>query len=269
MIFFNIGVLHYDYGDLEKSAESYAKAISLDKKNISAWNNLYYALKALNVTRQSLLQYSSLWKLSTQYSDVLYSTLNYKLFCGDTNNTEHYLNAVSKLSNFNNTKPKKNLGYDSGSYTGEIPEDIVAMIHFGRSGTGLVHSLFDGHPSISTLPSIYFSQYFDPTKWEKLTKFGPEKLVDQFASIYDVFFDSRSNIPITDKSGHPVHNIGILEGMTTLGDNKEYSLKIDKVSFCKELKALVYEQKSLDPLLFLNLYTKYIIKLLMTIMPKS
>jgi hypothetical protein len=49
-----------------------------------------------------------------------------------------------------------------------LPDKMVALVHFGRSGTGLMHSLIDGHPEVSTLPSIYFSEYFDHSNWEKI-----------------------------------------------------------------------------------------------------
>ena len=39
--------------------------------------------------------------------------------------------------------------------TARPPDKMVALLHFGRSGTGLLHSLIDGHPEISTLPSLY------------------------------------------------------------------------------------------------------------------
>jgi len=53
-----------------------------------------------------------------------------------------------------------------------LPEKMIALLHFGRSGTGLLHSLIDNHPQISTLPSVYFSQYFDSAVWQKLIAEG-------------------------------------------------------------------------------------------------
>ena len=48
-------------------------------------------------------------------------------------------------------------------------QKIIALLHFGRSGTGLLHSLIDNHSEISTLPSIYLSQFFDNIVWKKLS----------------------------------------------------------------------------------------------------
>ena len=36
---------------------------------------------------------------------------------------------------------------------------MVALKYLGRSGTGLLHSLIDGHPEVSTLPSIYLINF--------------------------------------------------------------------------------------------------------------
>ena len=64
-----------------------------------------------------------------------------------------------------------------------LPEKIIALVHFGRSGTGLLHSLIDGHPEISSLPSIYFSQYFDLTTWEKIISGGRKEMINRFMSV--------------------------------------------------------------------------------------
>ena len=48
----------------------------------------------------------------------------------------------------------------------DLSQDIISLVHFGRSGTGLLHSLIDNHPEISTLPSIYFSEFFDKSIWK-------------------------------------------------------------------------------------------------------
>ena len=73
---------------------------------------------------------------------------------------------------------------------------MISLVHFGRSGTGLLHSLIDGHPEISTLPSVYFSEYFNHSTWEKITNEGWDLIVDNFMKIYDVLFDARSTMPV-------------------------------------------------------------------------
>ena len=55
-----------------------------------------------------------------------------------------------------------------------------------------MHSLIDGHPEVSTLPSIYFSEFFDHFTWEKIIAGGWEEMADRFATTYEVLFDASS-----------------------------------------------------------------------------
>ena len=80
-----------------------------------------------------------------------------------------------------------------------LPDKMVALVHFGRSGTGLLQSLVDGHPEVSTLPSIYFSQYFDHSIWTNIISDGWHGMVDRFIEIYEVLFDASSYVPVETK----------------------------------------------------------------------
>ena len=91
------------------------------------------------------------------------------------------------------------------------------------SGTGLMHSLIDGHPEVSTLPSIYFSEYFDHSNWEKIICAGWEGIVDRFVSIYDALFYAAASGPIASKGKRLINNIAVVEGMANIGDQKDSS----------------------------------------------
>ena len=136
-----------------------------------------------------------------------------------------------------------------------LPTKIVAMVNFGRSGTGLFHSLIDSHPEVSTLPSIYFSEYFDHSVWIRIISSGWNGMVDRFMSIYEVLFDASSSVPIESKSKKLIHNIGIKEGMTTVGDKKNEILSVDKKLFSSELKRLMDYHNEMDAFLFFKLVT--------------
>ena len=41
----------------------------------------------------------------------------------------------------------------------------VFLLGFGRSGSLFLHSLFDGHPQISTLPGYFFKGWFNEKTW--------------------------------------------------------------------------------------------------------
>jgi hypothetical protein len=133
---------------------------------------------------------------------------------------------------------------------------MVAMVHFGRSGTGLMHSLIDGHPEISTLPSIYFSEYFDHTKWEEIISSGWDEIVDRFISIYDVLFDATSSVPITSKGKQLKYNMGIDEGMANLGNKRGEVLTLNKTLFRSELNRLLSYHEEIDAFIFFKLVHK-------------
>ena len=115
-----------------------------------------------------------------------------------------------------------------------------------------MHSLIDGHPEVSTLPSIYFSEFFDHFTWKKIIAGGWEEMADRFATIYDVLFDASSNIKIPSK-GNTLLNIGQKEGMTTVGTKRDEVLSVDKKVFIKELKQLMTSYDQLDQFTFFKL----------------
>ena len=84
----------------------------------------------------------------------------------------------------------------SAGLTPELPENVIALMHFGRSGTGLLHSLIDGHEEVSTLPSIYLSQYFLHSNWENIISRGWSEIANRFFAIYEVLFNAASSVPI-------------------------------------------------------------------------
>ena len=101
-------------------------------------------------------------------------------------------------------------------------------VHFGRSGTGLIHSLIDGHKEVSSLPSIYFSQYFNESAWKKIISDGWEGMIERFVAMYEVLFDATSSVPIESKNKKFIRNLGIKDGMANVGDGKKEVLTLDK-----------------------------------------
>ena len=113
-----------------------------------------------------------------------------------------------------------------------------------------MHALIDGHPEVSTLPSIYFSEYFNYSTWEKIISNGWNRMVDQFTEIYDVLFDATSSKPVETKSKKLIYNIGVREGMANVGDQKDEVLRVDKDLFRAELKYLMTFYNELDAFVF-------------------
>lgn len=78
-------------------------------------------------------------------------------------------------------------------------------------------------------------------------------MVDNFIKIYGVFFDAADRQPIPTKSNHFIHEIGRKEGMTTLGDNRDQVLRLDKTAFRSELLRLMSNCEKITPLGFFKL----------------
>ena len=134
-----------------------------------------------------------------------------------------------------------------------LPEKIIGLMSYGRSGTGLLHSLIDGHPEVSTLPSIYFSEYFDHSTWEKIIAGGWSEMANRFIAVYEVLFDASSTVPIESKSKKLLHNIGQKEGMANVGDQRDEVLSVDKTLFRSELNRLMDCYDELDAFIFFRL----------------
>ena len=128
-----------------------------------------------------------------------------------------------------------------------------------------MHSLIDNHSEVSTLPSIYLSQFFDNDNWNKITLSGWNGIIEKFIQNYPVLFDSRSSYPIQSIGGRAIESIGVKEGMTSLGNSKNEFLYIEKKVFKKELENLMSQHSSLDQITFFRLihiaYEKAIKKL--------
>ena len=158
-------------------------------------------------------------------------------------NTMHLKNSTEII----NPKPTKKNSNNSPI------TNIIGLKGIGRSGTGLMHGLIDGHSAVSTMPSIYFSEYFDPIVWKTLTAAGWNKLVDNFIATYYILFDSESQAPVPGKYSEKITGRGVADGMTALGVDGNESLYVDEDIFRAELKKLISYCDTLNQLTFFQL----------------
>ena len=180
--------------------------------------------------------------------------LNYRLRLKNADTPPASSSALAILSSADNITIKN--PEDPKNYTSLnpiLPEKIIALMQFGRSGTGLLHSLIDGHSEVSTLPSIYLSEYFDRSTWNKIVSGGWGEMANHFIAIYDVLFDASSKVPIEAKSKKLLYNIGYKEGMGSVGDHQDEVLGADKEFFRSELKTLMDCFDELDAFTFFKL----------------
>ncbi len=252
----NMGLALHIVGKSAKAIDAFKKAISIKPEDPNYWNNIFFPLQAIKTEIASHNELSLFYPNdhASNYSKLALSILKYKLNRGHRHEKIYLEKALNKMpiaENLTIRNPAFNV--NSKEETQPVLKKICALTHFGRSGTGLMHSLLDGHPEISTLPSIYFSEYYDYFTWQKIICDGWDEMVNRFIEIYDVLFDAASTVPVESKSRKLLHNIGIKEGMGNLGIDKNESLKVNKDLFRKELKRLINSQEKLNALVFFKL----------------
>ena len=242
MVYNNLGNTFYELGELQKAISSYEKAIQNQPNNTMAWVNILFPLQANKLQTKSEENYMPLLNenVNTKYDQVAKSILGYSLNQRDLsadNSLDNVLNILSSVDNIFIKNPK--IPANELITEPSLPKKITAMVHFGRSGTGLLHSLIDGHPEVSTLPSIYFSEFFDNFSWEKIIAGGWEEMADRFVSTYAVLFDASSDVKIFTKGKRLIDNIGNKEGMTNVGKEGNEILSVNKKVFIEELQKLM------------------------------
>jgi tetratricopeptide (TPR) repeat protein len=252
----NLGLALFDLGRLDEAEASYKKVIEIKPGYAKAWNNIISPLLAIKVQNLSVEDRVPLLneQVTSKYAQVAKSILSYRLNLGSLSAGNSLNKVLSILSSTNNTFIKNPRVPSNKLITGLTPpKKIAALVHFGRSGTGMLHSLIDGHSEVSTLPSIYFSEFFDYETWEKIIAGGWEEMSDRFATTYAVLFDASSAVKVATTSKHFIDNIGRKEGMANVGTKKDEVLSVDKKIFIKELNQLIDCQDHLDPFIFFKL----------------
>ena len=252
----NLGILFYRLGDNLKAINCYEKVLEIDANYPETWNNIFYPLQAIKLQASSIEDHLPLFnkQITSKYAKISKSILSYRLNLGSPSTGSSLDEVISILSSTDNNfikNPKLPSSELSTALT--LPKKITVLVHFGRSGTGLLHSLIDGHPEVSTLPSIYFSEFFDHFAWEKIIAGGWDQMVDRFIKTYAVLFDASSTVKISSRNNQLINNIGVTEGMTTVGPERNEVLSIDKKVFIKELNQLMNYQDRLNPFTFFKL----------------
>jgi len=251
--YISLGMTLYLFGRLDEAAKFYMKAIKIKPDLRSAWSGLFFTLKGLQLSTN--LENFLVDLYDDASTDISYNInraiIEYelKMFPPDEAATS-FTNVTKVLSSeLKDTISNPKVNLLSGNEL-IIPNKMVALLHFGRSGTGLLHSLVDNHPEVSTLPSIYFSAYFDPTIWKKLTAGGWEKIPELFVETFPVLFDANSLYPVPSMNGTSNAGLGIAEGMNKVGENRNESLFVDKDLFCAALYKLMGRFRQLNPMDF-------------------
>ena len=252
----NMGITLLDDGQLEAAVKAFNKAILIEPDYTRPYNNVYFPLQALKTKLGFGDALSALYPKESRssYAKIAESILNYRLHRGQNTERQFLFQSLSNISNADNiTIQNPTFNKTQNKHIHTLPDKMIALINFGRSGTGLMHSHDDGHPEDSTLPSIYISEYFDHSTWTKIISTGWDGMIDCFIALYDVLFDAASSVPVATRGAKLLHNIGIEEGMTNVGDKRNEVLSINKKTFRLELSRLMALYEELDASIFFKL----------------
>lgn len=232
--YINLGNLCFSEGTTIEAVEYYLSALQIKPRDLSAWRNLKFA------TLASQYQFPD-FKFDPNFESRLYDDnvflrlLEINKLQMNTNSTlisEMYLHVRDV---FETTKSEDIIAPRYEDFQIKAlnihTRKVFALIHFGRSGTGLLHSLIDSHPNVATLPSIYLARFFDEFTWDEISDPDITKLLRNFISKFEFLFDSSSDVPFVERSLNLVQNIGASEGLTCLGDNKDEVLYTDAERF--------------------------------------
>ncbi|MBH88951.1 MAG: hypothetical protein CMF71_01800 [Magnetovibrio sp.] len=245
---FNLGIAYRELGMLKKAKASYYEALAINPDYEEVWNNLKYITKALH--SQTNVDLPEIRGSARVINELAFQ--QFYLDCFKPHLADESLNkAIATLPDKKDQTIFINPLIVEQTNTAQLATEVVALLHFGRSGTGLLHSLVDNHPEISTLPSIYLSGYFNRGVWERLSKDGWRELPKNFTNEFAVLFDSRNPKPVPSRFGEDHSNIGEKEGMTTLGENRNEYLSVDPDDFCSAAINIMEGMQSIDPMSFL------------------
>ena len=269
----NLGLVHYSNGSYEEAIKEYLEVIEKDPKNTITISNIASSYRALGKFKKALNYNTMLSNISDNELDSAQILSNRGAIEFDAGRFEEayesYKEALNKnpklYETFNNIclifhktgrfeklnewykRFYDNLDGSNPLYSeneivnkqlAKIKKVVALVKNSGRTGSIFFHSLLDGHPEILTTPGVYFKGFFHPSEWKKLyigndNKNWRQILVKNFLSFYSPFFDANSQI---DVPGSPMTGpAGISSGLTTLGENKDISLKLDSDKFSKLL----------------------------------
>ena len=252
----NMGKALGEKGEFDAAIDIYKQALKITPNHSMLWNNIVMPLQATKLQSthlQDCLPLLAEQKTSNHFQ-IAKSILQYRLDLGGVSASNSLDKAISMLATGGNISIEnpyfKNSEFQKKP---KVTKKVTALVHFGRSGTGLLHSLIDGHPEVSTLPSIYLSEFFDHSNWVKINEGGWSEMVANFMAIYEVLFDASSPNPIATISRGVIKALGRKEGMANLGEKRNEILSVDKKVFSGELTRLMDYHDRLDALTFFKL----------------
>jgi tetratricopeptide (TPR) repeat protein len=238
---YNLACIYLEMAHIADAANSFQETLNLNPDHLEAWNGLELVAK---------VGVQDAWKNSL--NDGALSTVNFELLEYSLQKfrpheaEEQFKKAMATLPAIVDEElhiTKKLTGPETSS---KLSKNIVALFHFGRSGTGLFHSLIDGHPEISSLPSIYLRGFFNSGVWNRIARAGWQGLPERFAHDFAVLFDASSPKPTPGMLYEVSSSLGIKEGMANVGEGRNEVLSVDQDKFCAAAYSLIQAHDKID-----------------------
>ena len=239
----NLGLALHISGRTRDAAKCYHNAISLQPESCETRNNLGIAHHDDGQLEDAVTSYKVALALRPDYPEAHYNLGNTFKYQGRYDHArKQYNRFLSAISVERQTLPP----------TSESMEEVVALIPFGRAGSMFLHSLFDGHPEVTTLPGVYFKGFFGHAVWPLLNRqpghtHWREQLVERFADEYAVLFDAHIEKPVFGNPFGDTAAIGTNSGFTSMGEDRRQSLKLDRHRFTEILMGLLGAYDTINP----------------------
>jgi len=183
--------------------------------------------------------------LKVENGTTLLNLLGLQLQYGRLNQTKTTIEKLDKKF----TKPKELKLKDKKLQKRlENIEDVVSFFSIGRGGSYFFHSLIDGHKQIATIPGAFLKGYFDFGVFKMFLSGTHEDFIAKFMNIYEAMFDAASikSIPGDPMGGKGKITLAATCGLTTLGEDRDIKLQIDKQRFAKILLSYMKGCRNID-----------------------
>jgi tetratricopeptide (TPR) repeat protein len=243
-VHYNLGILMKELGRLEDAETSYQKAISIKPDYAQAHNNLGITLQELGRLEGAAACYKKTIEIKPDFA-VAHSNLCI------------ILQELGRLKDAE-TSLHRSLEIKSSPVSREIASPVIALLPFGRSGSLFLHSLFDGHPDIATLPGVYFKGWFGMDSWQQIApdmgrSDWRERLVSMVIKKHLPLFDANNKQNVPGKPFGDTDWLSKESGFMEMGNHYTQPFVVDQNTFSETFLTLLRTHESIDTMLCFEL----------------
>ena len=233
----NLGNTLKELGRLEDAETSYKKAIEIKPDYAQAHSNLGNTLKELDRLEDAEMSYKKAIEIKPDFSEA-HSNLGITLI---------------ELGRLEDARKSllQSLKIKSDPVSIDITSPVTALLPFGRSGSLFLHSLFDGHPDIATLPGVYFTGWFGMDSWRQLApdmgrSDWRELLVAMVVKKHLPLFDANNKQNVPGKPFGDTNWLSKGSGFMEMGSDRSCPFVVDQYAFSVTFLTLLKMRESIN-----------------------